>query len=88
MRMHTPRLTSLEGHRPLSLLSQVRKIGYSGDGYGLEWLLGEALARGPRHTCHDALQTLRADLCNAALASVADTSRRSVIGGCGEAAMC
>lgn len=88
MRMGTHRPTSLEGHGPLSLLSQVRNIGYSGIGCGREWRLGETLARGPRHTCHDALQTLRADLCNAALASVADTSRRSVIGGCGEAAMC
>jgi hypothetical protein len=36
---------------------------------------------------HDALQTVKADLFNAALVSVADTSRRSLISGCGEAAM-
>jgi hypothetical protein len=44
-------------------------------------------AWGPRHTGHDALQTLKADLFDAALVSVDDTSRRSLISGCGEAAM-
>ena len=54
----------------------------------MEWLLGETLARAPRCAGHDALQTPRVDLCNAALSSVADTSSRSVIGNGGEAVMC
>jgi len=52
------------------------------------WILGEAIPLGGRATAgHDALQTLKADLFNAASLSVADTSRRSLISGCGEAAM-
>jgi hypothetical protein len=50
-------MVSLEGDRPLSLLSQVRKVCYSGNRCGSNEFLGEAIAPGAaphssRRTAH------------------------------------